>query len=90
MFLWLKMFEERGFQEYATKGILERKISKNPIIGLLITDKEAAVFFRKVGEEPDLSEMFASTESEFREWCMDYFEEMWKKSTSFQESKLKE
>jgi len=34
--------------------------------------------------------MFVSTELEFREWCMDYFEELWKKSSSFQESKLKE
>jgi predicted transcriptional regulator len=85
-----KTFEERGFQEYVSKGTLERKIAKNQIIGLLVTDKEAAVFFRKVGEEPDLSEMFTSTELEFREWCMDYFEELWKKSSSFQESKLKE
>jgi predicted transcriptional regulator len=85
-----KMFEERGFQEYVSKGTLERKIAKNQIIGLLVTDKEASVFFRKVGEEPDLSEMFVSTELEFREWCIDYFEELWKKSSSFQESKLKE
>lgn len=85
-----KTFEERGFQEYVSKGTLERKIAKNQIIGLLVTDKEASVFFRKVGEEPDLSEMFTSTELEFREWCIDYFEELWKKSSSFQESKLKE
>ena len=85
-----KIFEEKGFHEYVTSGILERKISKNQIIGLLVTDKEGAVFFRKAEEAPDLSEMFTSTEPEFREWCMDYFEELWKNSSSFQESKLKE
>jgi predicted transcriptional regulator len=85
-----KVFEERGFQKYVTKGNLERRISKNIAIGLLISDKEAAVFFQKPDGELDLSEMFTSTESEFRDWCLDYFEEYWKNSTSFQESKLKE
>lgn len=85
-----KMFEEMGFQKYVTGGILERRISKINVIGLLISEKEAGVFFQQPGGGLDLSEMFASTDSQFREWCMDYFEESWKNSTSFQESKLKE
>ena len=85
-----KMFEELGFQKFVTNGNLERKISKTNVMGLLITDKEAGVFFQKKDGDLDLSEMFTSTEKEFREWCMDYFEYCWKNSTSFQESKLKE
>ena len=85
-----KVFDEMGFQKYVTRGNLERKISKNMVIGLLISDKEAGVFFQKPDGELDLSEMFTSTEPEFIEWCLDYFEEHWKNSSSFQESKLKE
>ncbi|MFQ5440933.1 MAG: helix-turn-helix transcriptional regulator [Nitrosopumilaceae archaeon] len=85
-----KIFQEKGFQKYVTNGNLERKISKDVVIGLLITEKEAGVFFQKSDGDLDLSEMFVSKEPEFIEWCLDYFEEIWQKSTSFQESKLKE
>jgi predicted transcriptional regulator len=85
-----KVFDEMGFQKYVTRGNLERKISKNIAIGLLISDKEAGVFFQKPDGELDFSEMFTSTETEFIEWCLDYFEEYWENSSSFQESKLKE
>lgn len=85
-----KIFEERNFQKYITEGKLERKISKSKTLGLLVTDKEAGVFFQKSNGEQDLSEMLFSIEPEFREWCMDYFAECWKNSSSFLESKLKE
>lgn len=84
-----KIFEERGFQKYASEGILERRISTNTPVGLLITDKEAAVFFPSIGGEVDLSKMFYSDEKMFREWCIDYFEDSWKNATLFQETKLK-
>lgn len=85
-----KVFEAKGFQKYVSDGILERKITKDKIIGLLVTDKEAGVFFPKRNGEADLSEMWVSTDSDFREWCVDYFEESWKSASNFQESKLKE
>jgi len=85
-----KIFEEQNFQKYITEGKLERKISKNKTLGLLVTDKEAGVFFQKLDGEQDLGEMLFSDELEFREWCMDYFAECWKNSSSFLESKLKE
>lgn len=85
-----KIFEEKGFQKFVSDGILDRRMSKNPVIGLLVTDREAGVCFQRADGETDLSEMFTSTDSKFREWCMDYFEEAWKNSSSFQESKLKE
>ena len=84
-----KIFEERGFQKYASEGILERRISTHTPVGLLLTDKEAGVFFPSIGGEVDLSKMFYSDEKMFRDWCLDYFEDSWKNATSFQETKLK-
>ena len=84
-----KIFEERGFQEYVSEGTLERRISTHTSLGLLITDKEAGVFFPSIGGEVDLSRMFYSDEKMFRDWCLDYFEDSWKNATSFQETKLK-
>jgi predicted transcriptional regulator len=85
-----KMFEEMGFQKYVTSGALERRISKTNVVGLLVSDKEAGVFFQKADGELDLSYMFVSKDPKFREWCVDYFEEVWKNASPFQESKLKE
>ncbi len=84
-----KIFEERKFQKFIIDGALERKISKNKALGLLITDKEAGIFLQKKDGEQDLGEIFVSEDLEFRDWCMDYFELAWKNSTTFQESKLK-
>ena len=84
-----KIFEEKKFQKYVTAGTLERRMSKTIVIGLLVTDKEAGIFFQKMDGMIDLSEMFFGTDSNFREWCIDYFEESWRKAPSFQESKLK-
>ena len=83
-----KKYEERDFQKFVIKGNLERKITKSKAVGLLITEKEAGVFFQRSDGEQDLSEMLVSTELEFRDWCMDYFEYSWKKSNAFIESKL--
>jgi predicted transcriptional regulator len=83
-----QVFEKKQFQKHVTKGVLERRMAKGNILGLLLTDKDAAIFFHNKDGEVDLSEMFSSTDKEFREWCLDYFEDSWKKSTSFQESKL--
>ena len=84
-----KIFEEKGFQKYVKDGILERRMAKNKVTGLLVTDKEAAMFFQRTDGETDLSEMFTSIDIDFREWCIDYFEEAWKNASSFQETKLK-
>jgi predicted transcriptional regulator len=83
-----KVFEKKQFQKFVTKGVLERKMAKGDILGLLLTDKEAAIFFHNVEGEVDLGEMFSSTDKEFREWCLDYFEYSWNNAISFQESKL--
>jgi hypothetical protein len=84
------IFQKKGFQKYITNNILERKNMKNVSILVLVTDKEAAVFFADNQGKPDLSIMFTSTNSDFHEWCLDYFEWCWKNASSFQESKLKE
>ena len=84
------VFQEKGFQKHVKSGILERRILNDVSIVILVTEKESAVLFPHLENEPDLSVMFASTSSEFHEWCLDYFEWCWNNSTSFQETKLKE
>ncbi|AFS81051.1 transcriptional regulator protein-like protein [Candidatus Nitrosopumilus koreensis AR1] len=83
-----KIFEEKGFQKYIQSGNLKRKIKKDVDIAVLVTDKEAAVFFSDLEGTIDLSQMFYSADPKFREWCCDYFEWCWEQSVPFQEAKL--
>ena len=82
------VFQKKDFQKYIVKELLERRIMKDVSIVVLVTDKEGAVIFSNLQNEPDLSIMFTSTDSKFQDWCLDYFEWCWKNSTAFQESKL--
>ena len=56
---------------------------------VVLNEKEAGVIFPRKNNEVDLSKMFYSTDSNFHEWCLDYFNYSWKNSNSFQEHKLK-
>jgi len=85
-----KIFEEKGFHKHVVSGLLERRIKKDITVAVLVTDKEAAVIFPNKNGVPDLSTMFFSSDANFHEWCLDYFQWTWSNSTSFQESKLKE
>lgn len=85
-----EIFSKRGFQKFITDGTLQRRIKSKVPITVLVTDKEGAVCFPNLDGEPDMSEMFSSSNPNFREWCQDYFYWNWKHSSAFQESKLKE
>jgi len=83
------IFQKKDFKKYVNNGQLERRIMKGVTHVVFVTDKEGAIFFPNEENEPDLNVMFTSTNPEFRNWCLDYFEWCWKNSTSFQESKFK-
>lgn len=77
-----------NFSKFVKDGLLERKMKKNIKIAMILNEKEAALSFPTDEGEPDLSKMFYSSDGSFHEWCLDFFEDFWKKSTSFQEAKL--
>ena len=84
-----QMFEKKGFQKFVLNGTLQRMIKNEVSVSVLVTEKEAAAFFPNVTGDPDLSVMLFSSNSDFCDWCLDYFDWCWKHSTVFQESKLK-
>lgn len=84
-----QMFEKKGFQKFALDGKLQRMIKNDVLVSVLVTEKEAAVFFPNMTDDPDLSVMLFSSNPDFCDWCLDYFDWCWKHSAVFQESKLK-
>jgi len=82
------IFKIKNFNKYIQDGLLERKMTKSVSIVILLNEKESCIIFPKQNGDPDMSEMFYSSDSQFHEWCLDYFRYCWEESTSFQESKL--
>ena len=84
------LLKKLGFKNLLEKGLIERKMTKTVQTVIVLNEKEACVLFPAKNGEPDLTEMFYSTDSMFHEWCLDYFRFCWYGSDIFEESKLKE
>jgi len=85
-----KIFKEKNFSKFLKNESLTRRMIKHVPVVILLNEKESGVIFPNLNGEPDMSEMFYSDDSQFHEWCLDYFDHCWKESHSFQESKLSE
>lgn len=83
-----KVLTEKNFKKFIMDDTLKRKMKKDVKIIVVLNEKEATVCFPSNKNEVDLSRMFYSKDANFHEWCFDYFDYSWKKSGSFQESKL--
>ncbi|MGI0027060.1 MAG: helix-turn-helix transcriptional regulator [Nitrosopumilaceae archaeon] len=84
-----QILEKLGFKKFIEQGLIERKMSNNVQVTVVLNEKEACVTFPKIGGDLDMGEMFYSDDSTFHEWCLDYFKYCWDNSSVFQEGKLK-
>ena len=84
-----KIFQKHDFQKFIEKGVIERKMTKDLKVAVLLNEKEACVMFPTNDDEVDMGDLLYGANSEFHEWCFDYFKYCWENSGSFQENKLK-
>lgn len=75
-----KTLEKLGYFDLIKKGKIERRVTDSTKVILVINEKEAAVIFSANDGKPDLRNMFYGKEELFHEWCVDYFEYIWKKA----------
>jgi predicted transcriptional regulator len=83
-----EVFQKKNFQKFVIQGNLERKMTEHISIVTLLNEKEACIIFPTKNGGIDLSEMIYSKDTQFHEWCLDYFNHKWNNSASFQEDKL--
>lgn len=82
-------FDKLGFKKMIEEGTIERKMSKNVKITVIVNEKEACVMFPTFNGEIDMSEAFyAKDDNAFHEWCLDYFNDSWNSAGPFHEAKL--
>jgi predicted transcriptional regulator len=83
-----EIFNTKNFNKFIKDDLLVRRMINQISVVVLLNEKESCVIFPNQTGEPDMSEMLHSTDPQFHEWCLDYFEYCWKNSSSFQELKL--
>lgn len=79
--------EKMGYYTFIEQGQIQRREQNSVSVILLINEKEAGVIFSTANNEPDLRNMFYGTGSGFHEWCLDYFDDVWKKSKKLSRAK---
>jgi predicted transcriptional regulator len=71
------------FEPFKRNGQVSQKMMEIVKIGLVVTDKSAFIAFPKYGEvHPDMDMIVYGTNSEFRNWCLDYFNYCWNNETT--------
>ena len=73
-----------------SNGIMERRmIEKVRIAVFIVDDQEAVLNFPDTKEEVDMTSLLVGQDSIFCEWCIDYFDYLWKDSKPFDMNKIK-
>ncbi len=74
----------------ASKGFMERRmVEKVRVAAFIVDDREAAIIFPNSEDEVDMTTLFVGEDSNFCEWCLDYFDYIWKDSKPFDVKKIK-
>jgi predicted transcriptional regulator len=82
-----KLVDSLGVKKLIQNGIIERKMSKDLNVIVLLNEKQSCVLF-PIDNEVDLKECFYGNDESFVEWCLDYFRYVWSGSSMFEERKL--
>ena len=72
-----------------SKGIMERMIGEVRVAAFIVDDLEGAITFPNTEDEVDMSTLFIVEDSNFCEWCSDYFDYVWRDSKPFDVKKVK-
>jgi predicted transcriptional regulator len=82
-----KLIADLDIKKLIQDGTIERKMSKDLTVIVMLNEKQACILFPLSGEV-DLKEAFFGDDESFHEWCLDYFRFVWHESKYFEETKL--
>lgn len=80
----------KALKKALTSGKIERKTNSDVRFVLVMNEKQACLSFPDEDSEVDVSLCMSSKNSEFLDWCSDYFEVLWNNSDSFSERKIRQ
>lgn len=83
-----KILKQSGLDKIMKDDFVKRKMQKKIKVAVTLNEKEACVSFCGQDGIVDLTQAFYSSDPNFHEWCMDYFNYCWNKAGRFNESNL--
>ena len=84
-----EVIKKYGIKKSIQDEKIMRKMADDLSIAMILNEREAGISFPLSNGNIDMGNMFYSDNPDFHEWCLDYFEHMWKKSSRFQENKIR-
>jgi predicted transcriptional regulator len=78
------------FHDLISKGIIQRKMTKEINTAIILNEKKALVMFSNGNGNIDMNSAFFSENNIFHEWCEDYFEFIWQHSKYYDKNRLEE
>lgn len=85
-----EILEKIGWNNMISRGLVERKMLPQIRIMTIFNEKESCLLFPNLKGQPDLNIMFYSKDTDFHEWCEDFFNYQWESAGPFDEKKLNE
>jgi predicted transcriptional regulator len=78
------------FHQLLQEGAVQRRMVKTMTAGVMMNEKQALLMFSSPKGEVDTGSCFSSNSEQFHEWCVDYFDYMWRQSRPFDSKMLVE
>ena len=85
-----KELTSSGLRKLISDGVYKRKMVKKIQTMMVMNEKRGILFFPDSKGESDMYYAFISDDSEFHEWCIDYFDYIWNKAGTYEVSKIRE
>lgn len=77
-------------QDLIERQVYQRKMVDSIDVVTVFNEKQGTVVFPDMHGRADVNYTFAGSDSEFLDWCNDYFDYMWKKASRWDISKMRE
>lgn len=72
------------------KQTYQRKMVESIDVVVVFNEKQGTVVFPDTHGKTDVNYAFSGVDSEFLDWCNDYFDHMWEKASRWDISKMRE
>ncbi len=87
---WSEFTQKIDEKGLISKGKVKRKMMTRSHLMMFVSESSAALIFPDLEGIPDVNSILYSKDSQFIDWCVDLFDEMWDNSNTFVEGKIRE
>ncbi|MDH3618989.1 MAG: hypothetical protein OEM89_09750 [Nitrosopumilus sp.] len=79
---YFALAKKLNFEKQISQNV-ERRISDLTLVNLMITENQACVMFPDRKNQTDVGKTFLSSDLNFHQWCMEFFNYKWNESEPF-------